>query len=63
MNNKYHLNLQYANKADGRLNKKNFKTHDEAWEYFNNIKNEYIDDLDSVLDEIFDDYCEENNLE
>lgn len=57
------LYLQYAEEVDERLNKKNFKTHDEAWEYFNNIKNEYIDDLDSVLDEIFDDYCEENNLE
>ena len=45
------------------IESKKFKTQDEAWEYFNYIKDEYISNLERALDEIFDDYCTENNLE
>ena len=57
------LYLQYVDEINERLNQKKFKTQDEAWEYFNYIKDEYISNLDRALDEIFDDYCTENNLE
>ena len=56
------LYLRYADEICERLNQKKFKTQDEAWEYFNDVKNEYIDRLERALDEIFDDYCNENNL-
>lgn len=57
------LYLQYVDEIRERLNQKKFKTQDEAWEYFNYIKDEYISNLERALDEIFDDYCTENNLE
>ena len=57
------LYLQYVDEICERLNQKKFKTKDEAWEYFNYIKDKYISNLESALDEIFDDYCSENNLE
>lgn len=57
------LYLQYVDEICERLNQKKFKTQDEAWEYFNYIKDNYISNLERALDEIFDDYCSENNLE
>ena len=57
------LYLQYVDEICEQLNLKKFKTQDEAWEYFNYIKDEYISNLERALDEIFDDYCTENNLE
>lgn len=57
------LYLQYVDEIGEQLNQKKFKTQDEAWEYFNYIKDEYISNLERALDEIFDDYCTENNLE
>ena len=57
------LYLQYVDEICEQLNQKKFKTQDEAWEYFNYIKDEYISNLEHALDEIFDDYCTENNLE
>ena len=57
------LYLQYADEICEQLNQKKFKTKDEAWEYFNDIKNEHMSNLETALDEIFDDYCDENNLE
>ena len=57
------LYLQYADEICEQLNQKKFKTKGEAWEYFNDIKNEHISNLETALDEIFDDYCDENNLE
>ena len=57
------LYLQYVDEICEQLNQKKFKTQDEAWEYFNYIKDEYISNLERALDEIFDDYCTENNLE
>ena len=57
------LYLEYVDEICEQLNQKKFKTQDEAWEYFNYIKDEYISNLERALDEIFDDYCTENNLE
>lgn len=57
------LYLQYADEICEQLNQKKFKTKDEAWEYFNDIKNEHMSNLETALNEIFDDYCDENNLE
>lgn len=57
------LYLQYVDEICEQLNQKKFKTQDEAWKYFNYIKDEYISNLERALDEIFDDYCTENNLE
>ena len=57
------LYLQYVDEICEQLNQKKFKTQDEAWGYFNYIKDEYISNLERALDEIFDDYCTENNLE
>ena len=57
------LYLQYADEICEQLNQKKFKTKDEAWKYFNDIKDEYMSNLETALDEIFDDYCDENNLE
>ena len=57
------LYLQYADEICEQLNQKKFETKDEAWKYFNDIKDEYMSNLETALDEIFDDYCDENNLE
>ena len=58
------LYLQYVNEICEQLNQKKFKTQDEARDYFDNyIKPDYLERLDVALDEIFDDYCTENNLE
>ena len=57
------LYLQYVDEICERLNQKKFKTQDEACEYFIYIKDNYISNLECALDEIFDDYCSENNLE
>ena len=58
------LYLQYVNEIYEQLNQKKFKTQDEARDYFDNyIKPDYLERLDVALDEIFDDYCDENNLE
>lgn len=57
------LYLQYAYAISEQLNSQKVKTRDELLEYFEEIKQDYINDLESTLDEIFDDYCTENNLE
>lgn len=55
--------LQYAYAIAEQLNSTKVKTRDELLEHFEEIKQDYINDLESTLDEIFDDYCTENNLE
>ena len=57
------LYLQYAYAISEQLNSQRVKTRDELLEHFEEIKQDYINDLESTLDEIFDDYCTENNLE
>lgn len=57
------LYLRYAYAISEKLNSQKVKTRDELLEYFEEIKQDYINDLESTLDEIFDDYCTENNLE
>lgn len=57
------LYLQYAYAISEQLNSQKVKTRDELLEYFEELKQDYINDLESTLDEIFDDYCTENNLE
>ena len=54
----YNMQKQYQN----NLILKKVKTRDELLEIFEEIKQDYINDLESTLDEIFDDYCEENAL-
>lgn len=56
------LYLQYAEVISEQLNSQKVKTRDELLEIFEEIKQDYINDLESSLDEIFDDYCEENAL-
>lgn len=56
------LYLQYAEAISEQLNSQKVKTRDELLEIFEEIKQDYINDLESTLDEIFDDYCEENAL-
>lgn len=57
------LYLQYAYAISEQLSSQKVKTRDELLEVFEDIKQDYINDLESTLDEIFDDYCNENNLE
>ena len=57
------LYLQYAYAISEQLNSQKVKTRDELLEYFEELKQDYINDLESTLDEIFEDYCTENNLE
>lgn len=57
------LYLQYAYAISEQLNSQKVKTRDELLEYFEELRQDYINDLESTLDEIFDDYCTENNLE
>ncbi len=57
------LYLQYAYAISEQLNSQKVETRDELLEVFEDIKQDYINDLESTLDEIFDDYCNENNLE
>lgn len=56
------LYLQYAEVISEQLISQKVKTRDELLEIFEEIKQDYINDLESTLDEIFDDYCEENAL-
>ena len=56
------LYLQYVDEIEEQLNQKQAKTRDDIQEYFEDLKNDYIVRLESTLDEIFEDYCEENNL-
>ena len=57
------LYLRYAYAISEQLNSQKVKTRDELLEYFEELKQDYINDLESTLDEIFEDYCTENNLE
>ena len=57
------LYLQYAYAISEQLNSQKVKTRDELLEYFEELRQDYINDLESTLDKIFDDYCTENNLE
>lgn len=56
------LYLQYAEAISEQLISQKVKTRDELLEIFEEIKQDYINDLENSLDEIFDDYCEENAL-
>lgn len=56
------LYLQYAEAISEQLISQKVKTRDELLEIFEEIKQDYINDLESAIDEIFDDYCEENAL-
>ena len=57
------LYLQYADAISEQLNSQKVKTRDELLENFEELKQDYINDLESTLDEIFENYCTENNLE
>ena len=57
------LYLQYAYAISEQLNSQKVKTRDELLEFFEDIKQDYINDLEITLYEIFYDYCTENNLE
>lgn len=56
------LYLQYVDEVIKELNQKKAKTRDDIQEYFDYLKNDYMERLERALDEIFEDYCEENNL-
>lgn len=56
------LYLQYVDEVIEELNQKKAKTRDDIQEYFDYLKNDYMERLERALDEIFEDYCEENNL-
>ena len=56
------LYLQYVDEIVEKLNQKKAKTRDDIQEYFDYLQNDYMVRLESALDEIFEDYCEENNL-
>ena len=56
------LYLQYVDEIVEQLNQKKLKTREDIQEYFDYLKNDYIERLERTLDEIFEDYCEENNL-
>lgn len=56
------LYLQYVDEIVEQLNQKKAKTRDDIQEYFDYLKNDYMDRLECALDEIFEDYCDENNL-
>lgn len=45
-----------------KLKEEKPKTSDEALEIMNYIRYKIEDKIDTALDDIFDDYCEENNL-
>ena len=56
------LYIQYVDEVIEELNQKKAKTRDDIQEYFDYLKNDYMEILERALDEIFEDYCEENNL-
>lgn len=56
------LYLQYVDEIVEQLNQKKAKTRDDIQEYFDYLKNDYMVRLENALDEIFEDYCEENNF-
>lgn len=56
------LYLYYVDEIVEQLNQKKQKTRDDIQEYFDYLKNDYMEILERALDEIFEDYCEENNL-
>ena len=56
------LYLQYVDEIVEQLNQKKAKTRDDIQEYFDYLKDDYMGRLESALDEIFEDYCEENDL-
>lgn len=56
------LYLKYVDEIVEQLNQEKAKTRDDIQEYFDDLKNDYIEKLESAIDEIFEDYCEENNL-
>lgn len=56
------LYLQYVDAISEQLISQKVNTRDELLEILEEIKQDYINDLESTLDEIFDDYCEENDL-
>lgn len=45
-----------------KLKEENPKTSDEALEIIESIRYKIEGRIDTALDDIFDDYCEENNL-
>ena len=57
------LYLQYVEQINEQLNSQKVKSRDELQNYFEEIKQDYINNLENALDEIFEDYCTENNLE
>lgn len=54
--------LEIVDEIFEKINKFNLKTKDEAFEKIENIKDEYISNIETAFDEIFEDYCEEKNL-
>lgn len=57
------LYLQYVDEIVEQLNQQKAKTRDDIQKYFDYLKNDYMDRLERALDEIFEDYCDENNLD
>lgn len=56
------LYLQYVDEIVEQLNQKKAKTRDDIQDYFEYLKDDYIERLERTLEEIFEDYCKENEL-
>lgn len=56
------LYLQYVDEIVEQLNQKKAKTRDDIQDYFEYLKDDYIERLERTLEEIFEDYCQENEL-
>lgn len=56
------LYFYYVDEICEKLKEKKFKDLDEAFDYYNVIKNNYLNDFETTLDEIFGDFCYESDL-
>lgn len=56
------LYFYYVDEICEKLKEKKFKDLDEAFDYYNDIKNNYMNDFERTLDEIFDNFCYESDL-
>ena len=54
--------LAIVDEIVAELDKQKYKTKDEVVDKIELIKSTYIDDIESAIDEICDDYCDNNNL-
>ena len=56
------LYFYYVDEICEKLKEKKFEDLDEAFDYYNDIKNNYMNDFETTLDEIFGDFCYESDL-